>query len=130
MHKNFAISKRKPPVLESFLTNFINKRDSNTGLCLWILRNFYEHLFLKNICERGFWNENSFIKDENNEHAGTIEKGIDQYVAHASVLLTKNIKVTTPFSFGEASLKDVEKEMLHLSSKKTRYVSKYTTKIF
>ena len=64
------------------------------------------------------------------EHAGTIEKGIDQYVAHASVLLTKNIKVTTPFSFGEAFLKDVEKEMLHLSSKKTRYVSKYTTKIF
>ena len=37
--------------LKAFRSATLLKRDSNTAVFVWILRNFQEHLFLKNICE-------------------------------------------------------------------------------
>ena len=56
--KNFSIFKRKYLCLSFFLIKLPNfrsanllKRDSNTGVFLWILQNFWKRLILKKICE-------------------------------------------------------------------------------
>ena len=59
--KNFAIFTGKRLCLSLFLIKlqdsspaFLLKRDSNTGLFLWILRNFKEHLFWRTSANRYF----------------------------------------------------------------------------
>ena len=56
--KNYPIVTGKTTV-QSLLKKFqlfklstLLKRDFNTGVFLWILRNFYEQIFQKNICEQ------------------------------------------------------------------------------
>ena len=66
-------------------------------------------------------NENSYIKDETNEYIDPVENTIYKNVNHPSILLIKKININrgaTPFLFKEASLEYIEKEMLHLNSKK------------
>ena len=43
--------------LQAFESVNLLKRDSNTGVFLWILRNFYKHLFLQNTFGNCFWKE-------------------------------------------------------------------------
>ena len=56
--KNFSIFTRTYLCLSFFLIKLLNfrsanllKRDSNTGVFLWILQNFWKRLILKKICE-------------------------------------------------------------------------------
>ena len=55
----------KKSVLKSFAklfckSFFFNKRDPNTGVSLWIFRNFEEHLFQRTPSDDCFWNTNFF----------------------------------------------------------------------
>ena len=75
-------------------------------------------MFFQNATKNLERNKNSYIKDEINEYADTAEKGIYKLANHPSILLIKeNIRGATPFLFTEASLEDIEKEMLHLNPK-------------
>ena len=65
---------RKTPVLESFLNKVAGleaypfrlatllKRDSNTGIFLWILKSFLEQLFWKTSANRCFWKYNGVFR--------------------------------------------------------------------
>ena len=64
--------------------------------------------FFQNATKNLDINQNSYIKDKTNEYTDTVEKDIYKYVKHPSILLIKS----------EASLEDIEKEILHLNSKK------------
>ena len=77
------------------------------------------NFFFQNATKNLDINENSYIKDETNEYTDTVEKAIYKYANHPSILLIKNnIRGATPFLFKEASLEDIEKEMLRLNPKK------------
>ena len=59
--KNFAIFRRKHLYCSLFLIKLqtfrpvtLLKRDSNTGVFLWILRNFYKHLFCRTLANGCF----------------------------------------------------------------------------
>ena len=68
------------------------------------------NLFFQNATKSLDINKNSYIKDETNESTDTVKKAIYKY--------KDNIRGATPFLFKEASLEDIEKEMLHLNPKK------------
>ena len=74
------------------------------------------NFFFQNATKNLDINENSYIKDETNEYTDTVEKAIYKYTNHPSILLIENnIRGATPFLFKEASLENIEKEMLHLN---------------
>ena len=76
-------------------------------------------MFFQNATKSLDINKNSYIKDETNESTDTVRKVIYKYKNHPSISLIKdNIRGATPFLFKEASLEDIEKEMLHLNPKK------------
>ena len=77
------------------------------------------NFFLQNATKSIDIKKNSYIKDETNEYTDTVEKAIYKYVNHSSILLMRdNIRSATPFLFKEASLEDIEKEILNLNPKK------------
>ena len=77
------------------------------------------NFFFQNATKSLDINENSYIKDETNEYTDTAEKAIFKYVNYPIILLIKDIVIgAIPFLFKEASLEDIEKEMLHLNPKK------------
>ena len=77
------------------------------------------NFFFQNTTKNLDINQNSYTKDETNESTDTVEKAIHKYANHPSILLIKNNFIgATPFLFKEASLEDIEKEMLHLNPKK------------
>ena len=74
--------------------------------------------------------ENSYLIDKS-ELSDPVNKAISKYKNHPSILLIKD-KIRNPesFSFKEASLSDIEKELRNLSTKKSEYIWKYTIKNF
>ena len=86
--------------------------------------------FFQNATKNFDINKNSYIKGETNEYTDTVEKAIYKYANHPSMLLIKNnIRDATPFLLKEASLEDIEKEMLHLNPKKAGTFQDITPKI-
>ena len=74
--------------------------------------------------------ENSYLIDKS-ELSDPVNKAISKYKNHPSILLIKD-KIRNPesFSFKEASLSDIEKELRNFNTKKSEYIWKYTIKNF
>ena len=75
--RNFAKFTRKHLCQKLYL-----KRDSGTGVFLWILRNFYEHLFLQNTSGGCFCNKQhlrsiwSLFGEKVRQHWGWVKKSV------------------------------------------------------
>ena len=74
--------------------------------------------------------KNAYLIDKS-EFSDPVNKAISKYKNDPSILLIKDkIRNISSFSFKEASLSDIEKELRNLNTKKSDYIWKYTTKNF
>ena len=86
------------------------------------LNQFSLNQFFENFILTSGINENVFIKEEITENLDRDGKPISRYKNHPSLLLINNkIKNTTPLSFSEVSLFDLEEELLILNPKMSRH---------
>ena len=68
--------------------------------------------FLKYVTKNLGINENTYIVDNSNDITGPINKPIDKFKNHPSILLIQSkVANGSTFSFHEASLSDIEKEL-------------------
>ena len=66
--------------------------------------------------------ENSYLIDKT-ELSDSANKAISKYKNHPSILLIKDIiRNPASFSFKEASLSDIEKQLRNLNTKKSKYI--------
>ena len=64
-------------------------------------------------------NENSYIIDTDSNEINSVEKAINKYRKHPSVLLTKSrLKNIPSFSFNEVGLSEIERELNLINSRK------------
>ena len=64
-------------------------------------------------------NENSYIIDTDSNEINSVEKAINKYRKHPSVLLTKSrLKNIPSFSFNEVGLSEIERELNLISPRK------------
>ena len=83
----------------------IKKTLSSTNI--WFQRNCFE-----NPTRRLEINENSYIIDTDSNEINSVEKSINKYRKHPSVLLTKSrLKNIPSFSFNEVGLSEIEREL-------------------
>ena len=74
--------------------------------------------------------QNSYLTDESNEIEDQVKKAIFKYENHLSIIVIKNkIKIPEPFTFTEASVSDIEKELSNLNAKKASTFKNTTTKV-
>ena len=65
-------------------------------------------------------NENSYIIDTDSNEINSVEKAINKYRKHPSVLLTKSrLKNIPSFSFNEVGLSEIERELNLINPRKT-----------
>ena len=103
--KNFAIFAGKHLCrsvflikLQAFKSTTLLKRDSNTGVFLWILRNFQEHLFYKTSANDFFWMESCsrFFHKRNSQWTTSLKhfevwESLDSFYSVYLSYLTKGV---------------------------------------
>ena len=75
--------------------------------------------FFKNATKNLGITENTYTVDNSNDITDPVNKAIDKFKNHASILLIqRKVANDSTFSFNEASLSDIEKELRSLNPKK------------
>ena len=75
-------------------------------------------------------NENSYIVDSSSSIADPVDKAINTYKNHPSILLIKQkLENVDHFSFKEVSISEIEKELRELNSNKATTFGNIPTKI-
>ena len=75
--------------------------------------------FFKNTTKNLGINENTYIVDNSNDITEPVNKAIDKFKSHHSILLIQSkVANDRTFSFNEASLSDIEKELRTLNPNK------------
>ena len=87
--------------------------------------------FLKNATKNLGITENTYIVDNSNDITDPVNKAIDKFKNHPSILLIQSkVANDSTFSFNEASLSDIEKELRLLNPKKSyTFIKNIPTKI-
>ena len=75
-------------------------------------------------------NENPYIIDSSSSIIDHVDKAINKYKSHSSILLMKQkIENVDQFSFKEVSVSEIEKELRELNSNKATTLCNIPTKI-
>ena len=124
MYNLFSLKKRK---ISNEITLIDNKENTT----------FEDHLvseefnkFFENVTRGLEINENSYIIDTDSNEINSVEKAINKYRNHPSVLLIKSrLKNVPSFSFNEAGLSEIERELDLINPRKATTLNSITPKL-
>ena len=124
MYNLFSLKKRK---ISNEITLIDNKENTT----------FEDHLvseefnkFFENVTRGLEINENSYIIDTDSNEINSVEKAINKYRNHPSVLLIKSrLKNVPGFSFKEAGLSEIEREPDLINPRKATTLNSITLKL-
>ena len=124
MYNLFSLKKRK---ISNEITLIDNKENTT----------FEDHLvseefnkFFENVTRGLEINENSYIIDTDSNEINSVEKAINKYRNHPSVLLIKSrLKNVPSFSFNEAGLSEIERQLDLINPRKATTLNSITSKL-